>query len=399
MFGSINACWKPMYVVGGGTRFHPGSTSGKKFLPMDIHRWNKDIFMHWQPGTPVYEDQGPSDPDRTDHEWDSTVTGSQDQIIGGQLLFWEQEEKTVILQLVPRLPAMAERLWNPALGDDFETLTTRADATVARIMPIVQPIEILPAPPSDPGPIIDIYQPYGGSQLPVTLRNRTRVAGTIRYETHSPTLHLTSVHFPSPPSPDPGSNAYSAPFSMSGGFSVRAKLFRQDGTPVDGDTWSMCNNWPNRVKVAEYDIGELGGSDVPDMTSQPAENLLREYEVPMLRGAFRNVLLVGQLQLANLTPPESGDYVISMKTQSGHASLYLDLNRNGSWDAAEKLITDTPNTEIPQDATPVTLEAGVSYPLRVDHKSGIPRPVLVVYLNGPGTGGRQEASPWLTLPN
>ncbi|MDQ8189801.1 family 20 glycosylhydrolase [Roseibacillus persicicus] len=396
----INASWKPMYVVGGGTLFHPGSTGGKKFFSEDIHRWNKDIFMHWEPGRPVFEDLGPQDADRTDHEWDSTVLGREDQILGGQLLFWEQEEKSVVNQLLPRISATAERLWNPTLDDDFATLSARTESVMVRLLPIIQPVEILPAEPADSYPITDIYQPYEGSQVQVTLRNRTRIPGTIRYEIGSFSNNLTGPYFPAPSAPGTGSTAYLGPFQRGGGFSVRARLFRQDdGSLVGGDSFTFFNNWPNRVKVTDYDIGELGGSQVPDMTSFSVDDVLREYELPMLRGAFRNVELVGQLQEAMLTPPGSGDYVLSAKTQSGHASVYLDLNRNGIWEANEKLISDTPNSEVEQTAAAVTLEAGTSYPLRVDHKTGIPRPVLVVYLNGPGTGGRVEISPYLSLPN
>lgn len=393
----INASWKPLYCVGGGSLIHPGNTGGKKFWPEEIHHWNKDTFMHWEPGRPVYEDQGPSDPDLTDHEWSATYIDRQDQIIGGQLLFWEQYEKTVINQLKNRIPAMAERLWNPALADDFSTFSQRASDGQERVLTIVQPVEILPPMPTPHAPIMDLYRPYVGDSLHVTLRNRTRIAGTMRWEKGGFSNNLTYFNFPDTPAPTTASSSYSVPFAESGGFSIRAKLFRADGTAVDGDTWQFFNNWSNRVNVTDYDIGEPDGSEVPDLAALTPADVVRAYDMPMLRGQLRNVEKVGQLQQAMLTPPGSGTYTVSLKTQSGHASLYLDLNGNGSWDTGEKLITDTPSDESVQSTT-VTLAADTSYLLRVDHKTDMPRPVLVVYLEGPATNGRQEASPWLTLP-
>lgn len=47
----------------------------------------------------------------------------------------------------------------------------------------------------------------------------------------------------------------------------------------------------------------------------------------------------------------------------------------------------------------MSLQSGVSYLLRIDHKSGVPRPVLGVVFEGPGTGGRTGITPYLTLPD
>ncbi|YCM46689.1 family 20 glycosylhydrolase [Verrucomicrobiaceae bacterium 227] len=395
----VNASWKPMYVVGGGTRFHPGATSGKKWAPGDIHTWNKNTFMHWERGNAIFRDNGPSDSVKDDHSWDASSIGLEDLVIGGQLLFWEQRENSVIRQLIPRIAVMAERLWSPDMAADYPHHKARADLAMKRVLPIVQPVDILPGEPAGNGFISDIYYPYEGSDVAVTLVNRTRIQGTMRYETRKVTSpDLTSIEFFSPPAPSSSSPAYSAPVTQGGGFSIRAKLFRENGSPVGGDTWTNFLNYPNRVHVTEFDIGFDGRNTVPDLAAQPKADILRQFEAPMLRGTWRGVELVGQLHLADLVAPMTGEYTLAMKSSSGHASLYLDLNKNGKWEAAEKLISDTPSNESRVEATPVTLKAGVQYRLRVDHKSDTPRPVLVVYLNGPGISGVGEVSQFLTLP-
>jgi hypothetical protein len=393
----INASWKPTYVVGGGTVVHPGSSGGRKFRPEDLYRWSKDLFMHWEPGRPVYEDRGPEDDDRGDHQWSAVLIGKEEQVVGGQLLFWEQKEKTVINDLRSRLPAMAERLWNPEKGDDWEVFSGRAGRIAERVMTIVQPVEILPGLPDRHEPLMDLYVPYDGGSLPVTLRNRTKLEGVIRFEKGGFSNTLTWIDFPDTPSPTEESAAYAEGLLGEGGFSIRARLFREDGTAVDGEAWQFYNNWPDRVVVTEYEIDRERGAVVPDLAGLPRERLLRRYQMPMLRGPLRNVEFVGQLQESILTPPGTGVYTVSMKTQSGHASLFLDLNRDGVWDVGEKVIADTPNTEEPQ-STEVEMKAGESYRLRVDHKSGMPRPVVLVYIEGPETDGRKEISPYLALP-
>ncbi|MBK1833744.1 family 20 glycosylhydrolase [Roseibacillus ishigakijimensis] len=393
----INCSWKPMYVVGGGTLFHPGSTGGRKFFPEEIHRWHKDLFMHWEPGRPVYEDAGPRDADRTDHEWDASVLGLDDQILGGQLLFWEQEEKSVMNELIPRLPVMAERLWNPGVEESFAAVKKRSQEVSARLLPIVQPVAIVAGVEVESFPINDIYQPYEGAQLEVKLENRTRIDGEIRYELGGFSNQMTGPYFPAPEAPGESSSEYEGPFSQSGGFSVRARLFREDGSLVGGDTFQFFNNWENRVQVTEFQLEVERGASVPDMEEISEREQIRSYQLPFLRGPFRNVDLIGQLHESLLIPPASGDYTISAKTQSGHASVFLDLNQDGKWQAGEKLIVNTPNSEEEIAASPVRLEAGKPYRLRVDHKTGIPRPVLLVYLDGPGTEGKKEISPYLHL--
>ena len=249
----INASWKPTYLTGGyGGLIHPGSTGGKRFLLEDLYRWDKSTFMHWEPGRPVFEDRGPNDPNRDDGEWNANWIGKANQILGGQLLYWEQHECSVIHFLSPRVPILAERLWNPGTGCSFADFQVRAAKVHQKVLPVLQPVEISPIAEDQSHPVVSMYQPYSGDEIKVTLRNRTKIEGRIRFSTGGWSGSLNSPNFPPVPKPD---KHYRDPLTGRGPFSVRAELLRSDGTPVDGHTWQFYNNWPNRVEVTEYNIG------------------------------------------------------------------------------------------------------------------------------------------------
>ena len=391
----VNASWRPLYIVGGyGDFMHPGSSGGRKFSPADIYRWDKDTFMHWEPGRPVYEDRGPKDPVIGDAQWNAQWIDREHQVIGGQMLFWEQDEETVIKLLRNRLPVMAQRLWNPNTKETFEQFQSRAKLIDTEMMKIVQPIQILPEASSDAGPVTDIYQPYQGDELEITLKNRTKLPGIIKYSVGGFQDDLTGPKFSDAPEPH---LVYEKPFKLSGGFSIRAQLFSPDGKPIDGQTWEFFNNWENRVQVTEYEIDRKTKNKVPDLLKLPKSSITKTYQMPMLRGLMRNVEIRGQLLTSDLIVPETGDYQIVTKTQSGHATVYLDLNLNKTWEPNEKLITNTPNSEAPITSKTITLTKGQRYGLRVDHKTGMPRPVVLVYLQK-GDEKEREISAFLSLP-
>lgn len=389
----INASWKPTYLTGGfGGLIHAGSTGGKRFRLEDIYRWNKDIFMHWEPGRPVYDDRGPNDPDRTDHEWNAQWINRQDQIIGGMLVYWEQREGSVIHFIRERLPIVAQRLWNPEAPLSFDDFITQASTADQRIFAIVQPVEILPAI-SRSEPIASLYRPYPGESVNVTLRNRTRIPGTMRYSRGHFSGNLGAPNFQPVPVPEV---AYTDPTAMSGHFGLRAELVREDGTPVDGHSWAFFSNWPMRVEVTEYEVGGKTLPSVPDLARLPEESVLQRYQMPYIRGLLQNTRIVGQMCVANFIAPQDGDYTFDLRTQNGHATLYIDLNQNDQWEPTEALIQDTPNTEKPQLAN-ATLKSGQRYRLRLDHSTGVPRPVLNLTVIPPG-GTRTSIDQYLQLP-
>ncbi|MFK7821611.1 MAG: family 20 glycosylhydrolase [Planctomycetaceae bacterium] len=391
----INASWKPMYLTGGyGGLIHPGSTGGKRFLLEDIYRWNKNTFMHWEPGRPIFEDRGPNDPNRNDGEWNAGLINKENQILGGQLLYWEQHEGSVIHFLKSRVPVMAERLWNPENEQSFGDFVKRANSVGEAVLPILQPVEILPVAEDQSEPVVGLYQPYEGDQTQVTLRNRTKIQGQIRYSTGGWSGSLNSPNFRPVPKP---STDYKEPLTARGAYSVRAELLRSDGTPVEGHSWQYYNNWPNRVEVTEYDIGRRTMRNVPDLAAMPETKVLRRYKMPFVRGLMRNVAVRGQLTRADLVAPADGEYVLELRTQSGHATLFLDLNQNGRFEPAETLVKDSPNDESGQFAK-VKLKKGQRYGIRIDHATNMPRPVLLLFVTRPDNQERAEISKYLQLP-
>lgn len=391
----INASWKPMYLTGGyGGLIHPGSTGGKRWPRDVIYRWDKNTFMHWEPGRPVFEDRGPNDENRDDGKWNASWIGKQDQILGGQLLYWEQQEGSVIRFLRERVPVMSERLWNPEAKLPLADFKTRADSASKRVLPILQPIEIRPVADDQAQPVVSLYQPYEGDETKVTLRNRTKLAGRIRYSEGGWSGSLNSPNFR--PAADPN-NAYVAPITIRGPGSIRAELVREDDTPVDGQTWQYFNNWPNRVEVTEYNIGRRTPRQVPDLAAMPESMIVRRYPMPYLRGLMQNVDVRGQLTVTDLVAPATGEHTLELRTQSGHATLYFDINQDGRFERNEVLIKDSPNDESGQFAK-VTLNKGLRYRIRIDHATGIPRPVLLLFITRPDTGQRSEISQYLKLP-
>ncbi|MGC6427195.1 MAG: family 20 glycosylhydrolase [Akkermansiaceae bacterium] len=373
----VNASWKPTYIVGGigSGVFHPGSSGGRKFTPQDLYQWDKNTFMHWEPGRPVYEISNQA-------EWKVSSIGKEDQVIGGQMLFWEQAEQSVMNQLRERLPVLAERLWNPNT-DSFEEFQRRYRAVESRIIPIVQPVAILPGEGGSEEPVFDMYRSYEGEKVKINMINRTRLKGTIRFTEGGFQDQMSYMRFPPAERPTVKSKAFEQDLEKSGGFSLRAQLFTEGGQAVDGTTWQFYNNWPMRVKVVEYDLPRKTKRPVPDLERFPKEKIVKEYEMPMVRGLMRNVDIRGQMTTSYFVAPGTGEYEIGLKTQSGHASLYLDLDQNGLWGSAEKLISDTPNDESEQWVK-IQIQEGECYPIRFDHLTGMPRPVLIPFLRGPG---------------
>lgn len=392
----INSSWKPTYLAGGGGMTHLGNSGGRKFDLQDLYRWSKDRFMHWEPGRPIYEDRGPNDDDRADGEWDASMIGKQDQILGGQMQFWEQKESVVIERLQRRLAVAAERLWNPN-DVPFEDFKKRLDRVHEQVMTIVQPVEIMLPGEDKDRPVSDFYHPYHGESMQLKFRNRTKIQGVIRYNEGSFSDSLGYFGWSAIKPLDGDAKVYSQPVEKRGGFVVRAGLFRKDGQPVEGNSWSHFNNWKDRVWVTEYDLGRKTPKQVVDLKKLPAEKIRRSYAMPMLRGPVRHTKIMGQLSESILVSPGDGEYQITMQTANGTASLYLDLNQNGDWDEGEQLISNTPTNEERITQT-IKLTKGERYRLRVDHMTAMPRLTVIIGIEGPGLSKRTEISTLLELP-
>lgn len=392
----INASWRPLYVVGGDSRIHPGSTAGRSWTPKELGEWHKNRFMHWEPGRAVFEDRGPDDDNRDDGIWDVRKPDWSARVLGGQMSVWEQRESSLLRDLRHRLPVVADRLWSK---HDAPTpnLAERCAAVDERIWGLVQPIAA-EIGPRVPGPLNHIAHHYSGASLDVTLRNRTRLDGEIRWATKKLGGDWNWIDFGNPDAPAIQSHQP----KIVGSGALRAALFGKDGKQIGAETWHRFVNWPMRVDVTDYRIGRrvpkvgtgIAGGRTPDFDTFGEDRILARYQLPMLRGPLDHAAVKGQRFEATVVAPESGDLEIGMKTQSGHATLWLDKNRDGTFDASERIIPETPDTEKPLRAT-VTLEAGAEYALRVDHVSALPRPVVIVTLDKPGAQRPREITQFL----
>lgn len=391
----INASWRPLYVVGGGSRIHPGSSAGRRWSPAELGEWNKDRFMHWEPGRPVFEDAGPDDSNRDDGVWDVPKASWRSQILGGQISVWEQRESSVLRDLRHRLPMLGERLW---AGSRTPTpaLLIRAENVDARLYGLVQPVEIR-FESTLTGPMNRVATHYAGESVDVSFRNLTVTPGDIRWSIEPMRSDWNWIDYSAPKAP--ATSDERGKTSVEGAASIRAALFAPSGEQIGAESWARCVHWPQRVRVTNYDVGRRATkspqeAEFPDFDSLPPSAVTGSHSMPMIRGPFDHVARRGQRHEAELVAPASGTFAIGMKTQSGNARLWLDLDRDGSFDASERLIDRTPNTE-ERILVEVNLEAGQHYRLRVDHVTALPRPVLIVTLDRPGVERPKEISSFL----
>jgi hypothetical protein len=391
----INASWKPMYVVGAGATNRMAHSQQLMWSPEEIFAWDKNTFSHFLPGMPVFEDVGPSDPVIGDGKWNAGYIGKEDQVIGGQLISWEQNDKVLIRDLQDRLPPAADRMWNPNPSETFATYTTRYQAVKERMMSIVQPIEILPLSATPDAPYTADYRYYSGSNLQITLRNRTKIPGTIRYNLGTFNNSRDNTNFDAIAETTGSSTAYTAPFtSPNGGFGIRARLHRSGGTPVEGHTIAHFNNWANNIKVTEYEVPRHPLPMAPDFASYTSSKIERTFSQPLFRGPYVTDATKGQMFRATLQAPGSGTYTMRVETGGGFATMYVDKNRNGIWEPSERVFTNfngaATNFTVTLDSSP--------YQFRVDHATNGLSSLLMMSMNGPGTGGAKDIATYLTPP-
>jgi hexosaminidase len=114
-FTVVNAAWTPLYVV-----------NRHRWLPRRIYEW--DLWLFGQVAS--------SYPRVAWHRVKPT-----DQVVGAQLCAWEQREAVEIASLRTRLPAMAERIWDPAGKLEYADFARRAragDELLSRLIPTVR---------------------------------------------------------------------------------------------------------------------------------------------------------------------------------------------------------------------------------------------------------------------
>jgi hexosaminidase len=392
----INASWKPMYIVGSGSSNRGPHVVQRMWSPEILHTWDKNTFMHWEPGRPVFEDAGPKDDVKDDQRWNAKSINKESLVLGGQIITWEQNERTIVRDMLPRLPVAADRLWNPIATEDYAAFEKRLSAARERVLSIVHPVEILPQGPTPAPPYAADYRYYAGENVEVTLRNRTKIEGTIRYNLGNGSNEFDSSGFELVPLTTSSSNAYTAPFaSPKGAFGIRAQLFRKDGTPIEGSDMQFFSNRENKIELTEFEVPAKPLKETPDFATFPPAKIKRKVLVPELRGPYVLDEAKGQMFLADLQTPDRGKHTFRLQVSDGHGTLFLDLNRNGKWEPAERILanaTDDKPTDIEVD-----LESG-PYRLRVDHASGAIGGMCWLRISGPGIDGFKNISAYLAPP-
>lgn len=308
--------------------------------------------------------------------------------MGGQLLFWEQSDHWLVDDLQVRLPAMAERLWNPDAGT-YAEYEARTNAMENHVMTLVRPVQIRPLSADPTHPVNLMYRLVEGSSIDVEMVNRTKVAGTIRYETANISGNFDNYRGANVPPVTSGSSVYTGTLPFSGRIGLRAQLFRQDGTRVGGSDWAVYNNWEDRVRTTEYRIGRdefPRDTVVPDTENIDQTRLIRTYDLPGIRPPLAAGGRVLQRHDGTLQIEEGGSYTILAESQHGNTTVYLDLDNNGVWDSGEDIIVGTPSSEEVLTSTH-NLSAG-SYRFRVDHLMSLPRNYISIRLQGPDTGNQ-----------
>ncbi len=384
-YSLVNASWKPLYVVGGHGRLHPGVSAGRKWSPDVLARWSKDRFMHWEPGRPVFEGRGPLDADPLDLAW-SVPEKWRERMLGGQLCFWEQRASSVLGDLAVRAPVLAERLWNgEQMADDI--LVGRLGDFARRPWALVQPVGIA-VPRALPGPMDQLGHWLPGEAVHARVVRRSHAEGELRCFVSDLGDDWNWIDGGTTPARrvEPRDGV----LELEGNLAVRLGLYAADGSLVGSETHLRLFQGEPRVSVREFDLGPSawpqGASAAPadfDLDAAAAGPPRAQYSLPMLRGPLAHLDEHAQRLEATLVAPFDGPAQLGLQTQSGSAVLWLDADRDGTFGADERLLGPSPNSEALQTAI-VDLVDGESYALRVDHFVRLPRPVLLVSLDRPG---------------
>ena len=358
----VNASWKPLYVVGGGASERPPHHGGRRWSPRDILDWDKDEFWHWQAGTPVFEDRGPGDESIGDGRWRAPPE-QREQILGGQMCFWEQHEHAVIPGALERIPALAESLWSGKAEQGFVGFERRLRAlSEPKARVLAQPVRLR----IESGVFAVAGHPtrddmvWFDSKVQVALEVGSRPRGTLRY-----TLDETSV--------DATSSAYREPLELTERTLVRAAWF-VDEEPLGAPTHLWFDNAPAKVRCAWFDLPRRALGYVPDFADGSRWTPARIDLLPELRGPYRTTHPVGQRLEGTLAvgAGRGGAYAFRLQTRDGRANLYLD----------DKLLLGPSKPSEERLTAEVELAEGL-HGIRVDHAGGPISPVILVSVRTP----------------
>ncbi|MBS1700799.1 MAG: family 20 glycosylhydrolase [Armatimonadetes bacterium] len=186
----INAAWTPLYVV-----------NKHVWSPQKVYEWNPAMFGRF---SNVYAATG----------W--VAATDRKNILGAQICAWEQPEYLEITNLRRVVPAMSERIWNPAFNEGYDDFATRLKHTDELLGLLITPVNFTATGLDQPGP--DDFDIPTFSK-PITVELATKKKGDIRY-----TIDGT------PPTAD--SPKYASAIAVSQTTTIRAAVF-------DGQTKSF----------------------------------------------------------------------------------------------------------------------------------------------------------------
>lgn len=113
-FKFINASWKPLYVV-----------NNRKWSPQEIYDWIPTTWKGYQ----------------TPNSVKGITMEPHQNLMGGSMSVWEQNEFKAIISLRHRLAAMSERLWNTK-ETDYKNYSKRSTTTDQKLSRFLYPFEI-----------------------------------------------------------------------------------------------------------------------------------------------------------------------------------------------------------------------------------------------------------------
>jgi N-acetyl-beta-hexosaminidase len=187
----INASWTPLYVV-----------NSRKHTPQHIYEWN------------MYEFGRIVRPDRYDQTHWFRVEPTSD-MMGAQMCAWEQVAEIELPSLRTRIPAMSERIWNPAAGKTYADFAERfavTDDLLDRVLGFIR-VETDGLPPQDPEEFAFFINTHGADRVenaaaalkdykyfkdPIKVELSSLQIGDIRYTTDGslPTEDSPKYHSP-----------------------------------------------------------------------------------------------------------------------------------------------------------------------------------------------------------
>jgi hexosaminidase len=339
----INASWTPLYV-----------TLQTRHTPEHIYDWNPLQFG--QVAGKGYDNV-------TWHNLDAPTPLLQ----GAQVCTWEQNEWAEIPSLRERLPAMAERVWNPASKQTFTDFKPRLAINNA------------------------LYDRYPFGFTVATDKNAVRKTDFVATFRKTTTLTLNhvpegvAVHYTlDGTAPGVATPAYTQPLAITvkdckptdgvvpfGPLAFRcifkAQAFR-DGKPLAGvktlffDNFDDLDQLPRKAHLKVYANPKLLNSRPDFATLKPTIECEEPHVWPAATQTLDMPLGTYLVYEGRIEAPSDGDYEFTLRSMGGGSQLYInhalvaDRNNVNDWGQCVKILP---------------LKKGVQLPFRVEYYASI----------------------------